>query len=165
MWIIIKFDKKKLNLLKEDFKKKLGDKPIIYEPKVLINVFKNCKRTSKELNVLGDYLFCYHKKFEDKTSLNKVKFSRGLKYFLEVSSKSQNEIESFILKLKKLEDNDGLIKKNIHELIEDKNYKFISGPFTNQIFSIIRLQRRNMEVLIGNLKTKIKKNKFLFNPI
>ena len=165
MWIIIKFDKKKLNLLKEDFKKKLGDKPIIYEPKVLINVFKNCKRTSKELNVLGDYLFCYHKKFEDKTSLNKVKFSRGLKYFLEVSSKSQNEIESFILKLKKLEDTDGLIKKNIHELIEDKNYKFISGPFTNQIFSIIRLQRRNMEVLIGNLKTKIKKNKFLFNPI
>ena len=68
MWTIIKFDKKKLNLLKEDFKKKLGEKPIIYEPKVLINVLKKCKRTSKELNVLGDYLFCYHRKFENKTS-------------------------------------------------------------------------------------------------
>ena len=32
MWTIIKFDKNKP--FKEDFKKKLGDNPIIYEPKV-----------------------------------------------------------------------------------------------------------------------------------
>ena len=165
MWTIIRFKTKQLNILKEEFYKKLGKDLIFYNPKILIQSLKKKKFSNIKVNLLGDYIFCYHKSFKSISTLNNLRFSKGLKYFLEVSSKSQNEIESFILKLKKLEDTDGLIKKNIHELIEDKNYKFISGPFTNQIFSIIRLQRRNMEVLIGNLKTKIKKNKFLFNPI
>ena len=32
--------------------------------------------------LLGDYLFCYHKKFENKNVLNSLKFTKGLKYFL-----------------------------------------------------------------------------------
>ncbi len=165
MWTIIKFNKNQLNLLKDEFYKKLGDDLIFYSPKLLIQSLKRKKFSYLKIDLLGDYIFCYHKSFINLSTLNHLKYSKGLKYFLENSSKSQNEIESFIFKLKKLEDTDGLIKKNIYELIEDKNYKFVSGPFTNQIFSIIRLQRRNMEVLIGNLKTKIRTNKFLFNPV
>ena len=61
--------------------------------------FKNCKRTSKEVNVLGDYLFCYHRKFKDKTSLNKIKFSRGLKY-LNGYFEFQREIVSLLINVK-----------------------------------------------------------------
>lgn len=165
MWTIIKFDKKKINLLKEDFKKKLGDKPIVYEPKVLINVFKKCKRTSKELNVLGDYLFCYHRKFEDKTTLNKVKFSRGLKYFLNGCFEFQEEIDEFINKCKKLENENGYISASIFELNQNTKYKFSSGPFADKIFKIISLQKNKLDILMGNIKTSVEKSKYLFNPI
>ena len=36
MWTIIKFEKKKLELLKEDLRKKLGKDFIIYIPKIKI---------------------------------------------------------------------------------------------------------------------------------
>ena len=43
MWTIIKFDKKKLDFLKEDFTKKLGKDFIIYNPKLFIQKYKNNK--------------------------------------------------------------------------------------------------------------------------
>ena len=36
----------------------------------------------KEFNLLGDYLFCFHKNFKNSNTLNNLKFTRGLKYFL-----------------------------------------------------------------------------------
>ena len=40
MWTIIKFDKKNLELLKKDFKKKLGEDITIYSPKIFIEKYK-----------------------------------------------------------------------------------------------------------------------------
>ena len=40
MWTIIKIDEKKLPLLKEDFKKKLGNDCIFYSPKLLLQKYK-----------------------------------------------------------------------------------------------------------------------------
>ena len=49
MWTIIKFDKKNLELLKLDFKKKLGSDPIIYSPKLFVQKYKKKKTYRKRI--------------------------------------------------------------------------------------------------------------------
>ena len=101
MWTVLKFDKKNLSVLKEDLKSKLGNDFEIYNPKLRIQKYQNRKLISKELNLLGDYLFCFHKKFTYQETINSLKFSRGLKYFLNGFIQSQEEISTFIEKCKK----------------------------------------------------------------
>ena len=103
MWTVIKFDKKNLELLKLDFKKKLGSDPIIYSPKLFVQKYKKNKLIGKEFDLLGDYLFCFHKNFQNSSIINTLKYSRGLKYFLNGFNQSQNEIASFIRKCKESE--------------------------------------------------------------
>ena len=50
-----------------------------------------------------------------------------------------------------------------HEI--NKIYKFASGPFTQKIFKIINLNKEKIDVLIGNLKTRINRKEFLFKPV
>ena len=83
MWTIIKIDKKKINFLKSDLAKKIGNDFKVYVPKLRIQKFKQNKLTSKEIDLLGDYIFCFHKKFSCKLTIESLKFMRGLKYFLD----------------------------------------------------------------------------------
>ena len=83
MWIVIKFDKKKLDYLKKDFKKKFSKELNYYIPKIIIQKYQKNALVKKEQNLLDDYMFCYHEDFKKTGSLNKLKFLRGLKYFLE----------------------------------------------------------------------------------
>ena len=165
MWKVLKFDQKSLGLLKEDLKKKLGKDFKIYIPKLRIQKFKNNKLINKEINLLGDYLFCFHKNFEYENTLNSLRFVRGLKYFLGGLSGSQNDIEKFIKKCKDSEGQEGFLSRNFFDLDLDRNYKFSSGPFADKIFKIINLQRNRIKVLMGNIKTTIKKKEFLFTPV
>ena len=116
MWTIIKFDKKNLSLFKYYLKKKLGNDTKIYIPKLKIQKYKNNKLVNKELNLLGDYLFCFHEDLKLNNSLNNLKFSRGLKYFLEGFKESQKEIELFISKCKNSENKDGFLSRNFFDL-------------------------------------------------
>ena len=95
MWTIIKFDKNRLDFLKKDLEKKLGKDFIIYKPKLLIQKYKKNKSTSREVNLLGDYLFCFHNNFKNPETINRLKFTKGLKYFLNGFIKSQKEINKF----------------------------------------------------------------------
>ena len=165
MWTIIKFDKKNLSLLKYDLKKKLGNDTKIYIPKLKIQKYKNNKLVNKEVNLLGDYLFCFHEDLKLNNSLNNLKFSRGLKYFLEGFKESQKDIELFISKCKNSENKDGFLSRNFFDLDVSKKYKFSSGPFADKIFKIIKLQKSRIKILMGNLKTTIKEEEFLFTPI
>ena len=165
MWKVLKIDQKSLGLLKEDLKKKLGQDFKIYIPKLRIQKFKNNKLINKEINLLGDYLFCFHKNFEYESTLNSLRFVRGLKYFLGGLSGSQNDIEKFIKKCKDSEGQEGYLSRNFFDLDLDRNYKFSSGPFADKIFKIINLQRNRIKVLMGNIKTTIKKKEFLFTPV
>ena len=54
MWIVAKIKNKNLNTFISEIKSKITDIKIYY-PKVLFD--------KKHKNVLGDYIFCYHKKF------------------------------------------------------------------------------------------------------
>ena len=101
MWAVIKIDHKKLNLLKSDFKEKLGSDFQIYSPKTAIKKKYKNKFIFKEINIMGDYIFCFHKKFSQIETIKKLKFSKGIKYFLDGFYKSQSDIENFVLKCKK----------------------------------------------------------------
>ena len=78
---------------------------------------------------------------------------------------SQVEIVKFIEKLKSLENNKGFISNSFFELKKNNDYKFSSGPFADKIFKIIDLQKNKINILMGNIKTTIKKQKLLFKPV
>ena len=164
MWTIIKFDKKNLESLKKDLKEKLGKDFTIYSPKLSIKKYKNNKLINKEFNLLGNYLFCFHKNFEDQKTINKLKFVKGLKYFLSGFIQSQEEIKKFIQKCKNYENNEGYLVQNFFELYINSKYKFTSGPFVEMIFKIINLQKNKINIMLGYMKTTIKKDEFLFIP-
>jgi hypothetical protein len=165
MWTVLKFDKKSLGLLKEDLQKMLGNEYILYLPKIQIQKYKNNKLINKEVDLMGDYLFCYHKNFSNSNNFYNLKFLRGLKYFLEGHIKAQVEIENFINYCKKAENKEGYISKNFFKLNINSKYKFISGPFAEKIFKIIDLQKNKINILMRNIKTQINYKDFLFSPL
>jgi len=165
MWTIIKFDKKNLEFLKKDFKEKLGEGLTVYSPKLFIQKYKNNRLINKEFNLMGDYLFCFHKNFNNSQIISNLKFTRGLKYFLNGFVKSQDEIIQFINKCKKSENKKGYISHNFFKININSEYKFSSGPFNEMIFKIIDLQKNKINILLGNVKSTINKNEFLFSPL
>jgi hypothetical protein len=164
MWAIIKIDRKKINFLEKDFSKKLGNDFKIYRPKLSINKYKKNKLINKEFYLLGDYILCFHKDFKNSNTINKLKYCRGLKYFLIGFIQSQNQIEKFVDKCKKSENTNGFLSTNFFQLTINSKYKFVSGPFTEKIFQIINFQKDRVNILMGNINTTIKKQEFLFNP-
>ena len=165
MWTIIKFKKQNLGLFKDDLKKKIGENVIIYQPKILIQKYKNNKLINKEFEILGDYLFCYHENFKQKSTLNKLKFIIGIKYFLNGFLEYQKDVKEFIEKCKKMENNKGYISHSLFEVNVNSKYKFFTGPFTEKIFKIINFKKNKIDILIGNLKTTINKKEYIFKPI
>ena len=165
MWTIIKVDKKNLSFFKNELKNKIGNESIIYSPKLLIKKIIKKKLQRKEYEILGDYLFCHHEKFNKVNFLKQLNFVRGVKYFLNGFQLCQNEIEKFIDKCKNLEDESGYITQNLYEEEINKYYRFSSGPFINEIFKIVQLQKNKIDILMGNLKTTINKKEYIFKPV
>ena len=110
-------------------------------------------------------MFCFHKRLSNKEFLKIINYSRGLKYILNGHREFQNEISDFVNKCRYAEDENGYLKQNFFDIDIRKTYKFISGPFTDKIFTIIKIQQSKIDILLGNLKTTVKKQEFLFNPI
>ena len=165
MWTIIKIDKKRLNFLKQDFKKKISGNFIFYNPKIRVQKFEKNKLVNKDIDILGNYIFCFNKNFSKESTLNNLKFCRGLYYFLNGFKQSQKEIEDFLKKCKSFEDKNGYLSNSFFSKEKNKIYKFSSGPFTNKIFKIIALNKNKIDILMGNIKSTINKKNFLFEPI
>lgn len=165
MWIVLKIDKKNLNFLKSEFKTKLGEDIKFYMPKLRLKKFIKKKFFFKESSMLGDYLLCFHKDFSKKSVLSSLKYCRGLKYFLYDFLSSQKEIENFVTKCKKNEDEDGFIKQTFFEFKNKVKYEFISGPFTSLIFSILNENNSNIQAIIGKYKATVSKEGNLFRPV
>ena len=165
MWTIIKIKKNKFNFVSGELKKNFGKECIVYRPKLLLQIFKKNKLINKEINLLGDYLFCFHKKFEDKKSLNILKFVKGLKYILNGFESFQNEIIDFIDRCKRSENKKGFLTRNFFNLKVLSEYKIISGPFIGKIFKIIELNKSKIKVLVGESVMIINKKDFIFKPV
>ena len=110
-------------------------------------------------------MFCFHTNLKEKKIVNSLRYTRGIKYFLEGFCQSQMEIEKFIKKCKDSENKEGFLSRDFFDLNINSKYRFSSGPFTDKIFQIINLQRNKIKVLIGDIKTTIKKKEFLFTPL
>jgi len=165
MWTIIKYEKKLYETLKNELKKKIDDKVQFYRPKILLQKYIRNKLINKELDILGDYIFCYHDNFEYSKNIDHYKYIKGIKYFLTGHQESQKEIKFFIENCKKNEDQKGNLNINFYQLILNKKYKFLNGPFVEKIFNITSIQKEKIGIAIGNIKTNIKFNKYLFRPI
>tara|TARA_B100000579_G_C22744950_1_gene811002 strand:- start:559 stop:1056 length:498 start_codon:yes stop_codon:yes gene_type:complete len=164
MWTVLKINNKNLSLLKKDFKNKLGKDVKFYVPKLKLKKFLNKKIYIRELLLLGDYLLCFHKDFSQRSVLTSLKYCKGLKYFLTDFLHSQKEIEQFISKCKENEDENGFLKSTFFEIKKSDKYQFISGPFTNMIFNIIKENKFSIKTIIGNYTATVSKDQNLFRP-
>ena len=135
MWVVAKIKKNELEKFKSSIKKILDKDIIFYHPAVGIE--KKNKNILKKY-ILGNYIFCFHKKFSKISYLNSLKFIEGLDYFLNGFINSQKEIKSFINHCKKHEDSFGYIKHSFFTCLIKNSAKFISGPFSNMIFRILK---------------------------
>ena len=52
--------------MEKELSDKLGNDIEFYKPKMLIRKFYNNKKVVKEINLLGDYMFCFHKNLSKK---------------------------------------------------------------------------------------------------
>ena len=166
MWAVIKYKNKELNLLKKNFTKVLGEAPQYYCPKIQYKKYiKRQLRTCEKL-ILENYLICYHPKFNDVGVINKLKYSKGLSYFLNGYQKNQKDIIQFIKHCKKYENSEGYINQDFFEYTNLKKARFISGPFANMIFEIISNQSTKLKILINGLTTTIsKKSNYFYRPV
>lgn len=166
MWVIVKYKKNEFNFLKEGLVKALGDLPLIFRPKIKYQKLIKNKLQNLENDILDDYLICYHKKFQKSSVFENLKNLKGLKYFLQGSLNNQKEIVNFVDYCKKNSGKDGYLKQSFFEFSNMTKGIFLDGPFTNMIFKVIKNQRDKLEVLIGNVKTTIKKKSdYLYRPI
>ena len=166
MWAVVKYKSKEFNILKDNFTKILGEEPKFYCPKIKYQKYIKQKLKTCEKFILENYLICYHPKFNDASVLNKLKYCKGLSYFLNGFQKSQKEIIFFINHCKKYENSDGYLKQDFFNYGNFKKCKFISGPFINMIFEIISNQSTKLKILINGLTTVIdKKSNYFYRPV
>ena len=165
MWTIIKIDKKKFNLLKSDFEKKTGEKFTFYKPKLKVSKYLNNKLINRDVDLLGNYIFCYSKSFKEKRIIDLLKFSTGLKYFLNGFLYFQNDIKTFIEKCKNFEIMMDLLHQVLAQCKNNHFYEFLSGPFFKKFFKIINFNDNKIKILLGSVETQIKKNKYLFHQV
>ena len=99
MWLVAKIKKREIETFKRDLIKKSGSNTEFYCPK--FEYYKYFRKKVKRLEkfALENYIFCYHKNFGDQTFIRKLKFVKGLEYFLNGYYQNQNEIIKFIVSL------------------------------------------------------------------
>jgi len=162
MWIVIKLKTNQLNIIKQEFQKKLNIEPKFFFPKLKYQKIKNNKLVACTRSLLGDYIFCFHPKFGNKKILESINYLKGLKFFLRGFMNYQDQILYFVNKCKKHEDKDGFIKQTFFNLNTIEKIKFLSGPFTNIIFKILKRQKDNMEVTDGKINISFSTERYLF---
>ena len=166
MWVVAKIKIKNLNTFKKDLAEKMGDGIKFYHPKLEYNKYLGKRVKKFEKFILENYIFCYHEKFKKSNYINKVKFLRGLEYFLEGYNQNQNQISKFIEYCKSFEDEKGYLTQSFFKTLVMKKAKFVSGPFTNIIFEILEKQKNKLKILLGDIVTTIPNTtNYLYCPI
>ena len=165
MWTVLKVDRNNIPFLKKNFIDKLGHDVKFYIPKLKLKKFLKKKKFIREIPLIGDYLFCFHKDFSNRSVLTSLKYSKGLKYFLTDFLNEQTEIEKFISKCKENEDENGFIKSSFFDYKKSDKCQFISGPFTNMIINIIQENKLSVKAIVGNYTVTVSKEQNLFRPV
>ena len=162
MWIIIKFKQNQFYTLKQEFKKKLEIEPNFFFPKLKLQKIKKNKLISYASPLLGDYIFCFHPKFSNENILRNVNYLKGVKFLLNGFRNYQKDIPNFINRCRSSEDENGYIKQTFFNFVAIDRIKFLSGPFTNIIFKIMKRQKDSMKVSDGNVNISFSTERYLF---
>jgi len=163
MWIIIKIKKYKEKLiLRKSLYDFLGSEPELYSPKIFLAKNNNNKKIKKDIFILGNYLLAKHNSFIDDKIIPRIKYLRGLEYILPGFQNSQKEIQSFVDRCKSNEDKSGYLIQDFFDLVLGEKLRFNSGPFTNFVSEIVKIQKNKIKVLVGNYVVSVdKKNNYL----
>ena len=94
MWTVIKIKANSYGIIKEELKKKFNKEIQFYNPKILVQINNKKKLINKSISLLGDYIFCFHEDFKNNKIIDHLKFTKGIKYFLNGHSESQDEIQN-----------------------------------------------------------------------
>lgn len=165
MWIILRYKKNNFQFLINDLRRKFNNNIEIYNPKFKTNLSIKNKFITSELTLLGDYFFCYHKEFNNPNIIYSLKFTKGLKDFIKGYKFSQKDIQDFIKRCRKSENEEGYLTNKFYNLYKNSKFKFNSGLFSNFIFKIVNLQKNKINLLLGNLKITTEKEKFIFKSV
>ena len=162
MWIIIKFKQNQFYTLKQEFKKKLEIEPNFFFPKLKLQKIKKNKLISYVSPLLGDYIFCFHPKFSNENILRNVNYLKGVKFLLNGFRNYQKDIPNFINRCRSSEDENGYIKQTFFNFVAIDKIKFLSGPFTNIIFKVLKRQKNSMQVSDGNVNVSFSTERYFF---
>ena len=159
MWIVA--STKNLEIFKNEIQKKISDIKFYY-PKIKSKKLKNSK------NLLGNYIFCYSNLFfdEKKQSISGFNYIKGLKKILFAGGVYQEEIKNFINHCEFHEDEEGHIKNSFFKNSVNQKGKFLNGPLSNFIFSLVKKEKNNIKVLMGEIQVSISdKAKFNYSAL
>ncbi len=166
MWIVAKIKNNNFKIFEREFSKKfINEKIVFYYPKIKSNSYFNGKKIEKHISLLENYVFCKCEKFQS-INLKSYQFIKGLNFFLEGHSFSQNNIDHFIKFCKLHEDRNGFIDNSFFKNCLSEKGKFISGPFKDLIFETIKKNKKNLKISIGSfLFTVSDKNNCIYRPV
>ncbi len=166
MWVVAKINCQEVSIFKKKLTEKFGKEIEFYNPKIVY--YKNFKNKIKKFEkfILENYIFCYHKKFENSNAVNEIQFIKGLQYFLTGYVQDQDEIIKFIRNCKAYENKEGYITQAFFRSIVSNKAKFISGPFANMMFEIIEKQKNKLKISINNIVMTISNNQnYLYRSV
>ena len=64
MWLIAKIKNNQSKIFQQELLKKINDKVVFYEPKVIYEKFFRRKKIKKQKTLLENYIFCFNKNFK-----------------------------------------------------------------------------------------------------
>ena len=166
MWLVLRHKKGELNMLKEEIKKKLGDLPEIFFPKIKISKRVRNKTVEFKHNFLFDYIFVYDKKFCCDKLIKNLKNLKGLKSLLPYGLSYQLEIKKFVKLCKLNSDDDGCIKQSYFNNLNFKKGIFLNGPFAKLYFEVLENKKSFLKVIMNKKAMTISKSKdLIYRPI
>jgi len=165
MWVVAKIKKNEIKIFKRGLIKKLGKDIQFYCPKIEYHQYFRNKTKRLEKLALENYVFCYNTNFSNSIFINRLRFIRGLEYFLDGHYQNQNEIVKFIECCKGFENNKGYLTQSFFKTVITNKAKFISGPFSNVMFEILKKQKNKLKIIVGNVVMTVSDNSnHLYRP-
>lgn len=165
MWVVIKYKKNQYHSFVEKFSNAFGKDAEFYKPTIRCEKH-SIKKKFTDKNLLGDYVFCFHKKLKNFQLINILKNLRGLKEIINGHVFYQKEISNFVEMCKSYEDSNGFITQDFFNHLQITKGKFVTGPLTNLIFDVVSMNSKNLKISINN-KTIIldKKTRYIYQPV
>ena len=159
MWIVAQIKHKESSILIDSLKEKLGSRPELYTPKILIEKITKNKILNNKKFILENYVFLKHEKFKNKKILLGLKYTKGLQYILPFFESSQKEILAFINKCKTHENKHGYLSQSFFELVLNKKLEFNTGPFAKFVGEVIEIQKNKIKLIVKNYTVSISSEK------